>query len=92
MTITLDDITRCPVADQCATCAGTNDLSVATAETPVGVLCLTLCRVCVDDGERLPVMSFPRAIDLSLLHCGHLGIDADEMARLMEQGGEHDDR
>jgi hypothetical protein len=78
--VNLDDTARCPVASECATCAGTKDLAVVTVETPVGVLCCTLCVICGDDGERLPVLSWSGAVGASLQHCQHLGIDADQMA------------
>ena len=41
--IDVDDTSRCPLAAECATCGSPTDFAVATADTPVGVLCLTLC-------------------------------------------------
>lgn len=79
----LDDRTRCPIGGECATCQGADGLRVVTVQTPVGVFCCTLCVTCVEDGERLPVLGWATAIEWSMRHCQHLGIDADEMGRLM---------
>jgi hypothetical protein len=81
----LDDTTRCPVDDTCATCGSPTNLAVATAETAVGVFCVTLCGTCGDDGALPRGRSWPGAVHASLEHCGHLGIDADQMADLMEK-------
>jgi hypothetical protein len=78
----LDDVSTCPVADACARCLSTDGLTVVTGQTAVGIFCCTLCDVC-DQGRRLPVMNWTRAVAWSLEHCVHLGIDADQMAALM---------
>lgn len=78
----LDDTTGCPTAAQCDTCAARSDLSISTAQTPVGVFCCTLCGDCTVHG-RLPTLGWAGAVDRSLRHCQHLGIDADQMAALM---------
>jgi hypothetical protein len=75
----LDDTSRCPVADRCATCSTEQDLAVATAATRVGVHCFTLCGGCADRGT-LPSLGWFIAMAGALDHCEHLGIDLDEMA------------
>jgi hypothetical protein len=80
----LDDTSRCPVADTCASCPSNEDLAVATAETPVGVYCLTLCASCADAGRLPRPRSAPATVLLVMEHCGHLGITADEAAELLD--------
>lgn len=80
----LDDTARCPEAATCATCEGTTDLAVATVETTVGVYCTTLCGRCGEAGNMPRPPSWTAAIGLVMAHCDHLGIDADEMAALLE--------
>ncbi|MEU8023791.1 hypothetical protein AB0B88_16400 [Micromonospora haikouensis] len=83
----LDDTSRCPRGDRCATCGGGDGLAVATVATAVGVHCLTLC-VGDREAERLPrPASWTQAIELAAAHCTHLGIDVDAMAAAMEQEG-----
>jgi hypothetical protein len=91
--VDLEDTTRCPRGGRCAACGGTagggtaGGLAVATADTPVGVLCLTLCAGCADHA-RVPTLSWVRAADQVALHCGHLGSTVDDMAaRLTLRGG-----
>lgn len=81
----LDDTSRCPVGDECASCGGDDDLAVATAETRVGVYCLTLCGPCADAG-RLPKsrLSAVGAVRMVLEHLGHIGMDADAAADLLD--------
>ncbi|HEX8200627.1 MAG TPA: hypothetical protein VF590_09075 [Isosphaeraceae bacterium] len=83
MPVDLDDTTNCPIADACEGCGSTHDLRVVTAETMVGVYCLTLCAA--DRVRPTPnSTSAPQAVHRSLEHCGHLGIDADQMAAAMD--------
>lgn len=75
----LDDTSRCPLGRRCATCSAEDDLAVGTAVTPVGVHCVTLFARCAAAGDvRQP--SWSGAMMDVLEHCGHLGIDLDEMA------------
>lgn len=88
--VNLDSVAGCPVADRCAACGDVHGLAVVTAQTQVGVYCLTLCP---DDREadRLPSPpSWSTAIEMAGAHCGHLGIDVDQMEAEMvrEQGDE----
>jgi hypothetical protein len=78
----LDDQSRCPTADTCASCASADGLAVSTGQTTVGVFCITLCGGCTDAG-RLPILHAPTAVIMSLRHCEHLGITADQMRALI---------
>ncbi|MEU6267515.1 hypothetical protein [Saccharopolyspora shandongensis] len=83
--VDLDDIQNCPVAVECAAC-GTTDpstLAVSTIDARIGVACLTLCGQCTDAG-KLPRIYYPQAARMVLDHCGHLGIDLDQMAGLLQ--------
>jgi Zn ribbon nucleic-acid-binding protein len=79
MVVDLDDVSGCPVAPGCESCDTDTDLAVVTADTPVGVLCCTICPACIEQGT-LPVWGLPGAALRVLAHCGHLGIDVDMMA------------
>lgn len=80
--VDLDDTGNCPLEPACRTCGTSEGLAVATAQTVVGVYCLTTCPGCA--AERMSV-SPVKAVKLSLEHCAHLGIDADEMAAAMRR-------
>jgi hypothetical protein len=71
----LDDTSRCPSGDRCEGCGVTEELTVCTASTGAGVMCLTLCPSCLP-----PAMAPVTAALLVGAHCEHLGIDLDEMA------------
>lgn len=83
MNVDLDDISRCPVAEVCSCCGEPGELSVITFDTAVGVVCATACAFCAALGA-VPYLPGIQAVGASLGHCVHLGIDADEMARLIE--------
>lgn len=81
----LDDTSRCPLGHRCESCGvERDDLTVATATTPLGVLCLTLCPRCAS-ATTAPPVGVGTANRLVLAHCEHLGIDADQMAAAMER-------
>ena len=63
---------RCPVARACESCGADEDLSVLEADTPVGVICLTLCGPCVDAG-RTPRLSCSAAVGRAMAHEQHPG-------------------
>ena len=44
--VNLDDTRRCPVGPECESCGRLDELAVSTADTPVGVLCMTICDAC----------------------------------------------
>lgn len=81
-TIDLDDTSGCPVGARCESCGSAEERTVRTATTAVGVLCLTLCPRCAA-ASSIPSLSPTSAVRFVLDHCGHLGIDADEMAAAM---------
>lgn len=82
--INLDDTTNCPLGHRCESCGAAGDrLTVQTATTAVGVLCLTLCPRCAASDVAPPV-PVATAVRLVMQHCQHLGIDADQMAAAMD--------
>lgn len=89
--IDLDDTTRCPVLGHCEHCGRVvADLEVATLGTPMGVYCATLCADCADPdrlGGPRPRLSWSEAAGRVWEHCGHLGIDLDQMRDLLHPGG-----
>jgi hypothetical protein len=56
MVMNLDDTSRCPVGPECEGCGRLDELAVSTADTSVGLLCVTLCDAC-EAVEVLPVFS-----------------------------------
>jgi hypothetical protein len=44
--VNLDDTRRCPVGPECEGCGRLDGLAVVTGDTPVGVLCMTVCDAC----------------------------------------------
>jgi hypothetical protein len=76
---------RCPHAGRCEACGTTRQLEVATCQTPVGVFCATICDPCVDAGNAPPVWSWLEAFERVAAHCGHLGIDLDQMGALLHR-------
>jgi hypothetical protein len=80
-TVDVDDTSRCPLGHRCESCGiERDDLAVTTAALGrLGVGCLTLCPRCTGS-EVAPPVSVGTAVRLVAQHCGHLGIDLDEMA------------
>lgn len=86
--IDLDDVSNCPLAEECSACGGAEfaeELFVATLTSPVGVYCITLCPPCTWRSTSLGSVPVATAVERSLDHCGHLGITADQMAAAMEE-------
>jgi hypothetical protein len=54
--VNLDDTSRCPVGPECEGCGRLEELAVLTGDTPVGVLCMTLCDSCEIAGV-LPIFT-----------------------------------
>jgi hypothetical protein len=75
----LDDTSRCPVGPGCEGCGRLDELVVSTADTPVGVLCMTLCEACELAG-MVPVLGPAEETARVLQHGDHLGIDVEQMA------------
>jgi hypothetical protein len=85
--IDLDDVMRCPLGVRCEACgAERDDLSVCTAWTPLGVLCLTMCPRCAS-ASMAPPVAVGTAVRLVGQHCAHLGIDLDQMAAALDRRG-----
>jgi len=82
----LDATDACPLDERCENCGASTDLDVATAGTPVGVYCLTLCGTCADADTVPEPGGWSRAVVRVLEHCEHLGIDLDQMAAQLKQG------
>ncbi|MER7001696.1 hypothetical protein ABT297_01390 [Dactylosporangium sp. NPDC000555] len=61
----------CPLAERCESCDDPTDLDVYEAKTLVGLICLTLCRICVED-ECTPPLDAPGAVHRALIHREHL--------------------
>jgi hypothetical protein len=80
----LGPVARCPLAAGCEVCGGGREPEVATYQTPVGVLCATVCRACVAAGNPPPIRSWGQACVRVGEHCQHLGIDLDQMAALLQ--------
>lgn len=76
----LDDTSKCPTDSGCAACGAVDDLAVGTADTPVGVLCLTLCGSCAEAGDLPRFSSWTAAVSCVIAHCEHLGVDLDQAA------------
>ena len=87
MAVDLDDTTACPVGQRCENCGPTEDLGAVTGQCPVGVFCLTLCLACERLSPPDPSARWSGATRRVLTHCGHLGIDADQMADAVDDGG-----
>ena len=60
----------CPAAAACESCAALGELALQEADTPVGVICLTLCDQCAE-AERTPRLGFPAAIRRVMAHEQH---------------------
>ena len=60
----------CPAAAACESCAAPDELAVEEADTPVGVICLTLCDDCAGAG-RTPRLGFPAATRRAMAHEQH---------------------
>lgn len=66
----------CPVADACESCGAPHGLAADEADTPAGVLCLTLCDPCAYAG-RTPRLTPVQATYRVLEHGEHTGHPAD---------------
>ena len=74
--VNLDDTRRCPVAPQCESCGRLDELAVLTADTPAGILCVTLCGDC-EVAEVLPIFTPAEETARVLEHGQHVGADVD---------------
>jgi hypothetical protein len=78
--VNLDDTRRCPVGPECESCGRTDELAVSTADTPAGVLCMTLCDACEVTGV-LPIFSPAEETTRVREHGEHLGVDVDQITK-----------
>jgi hypothetical protein len=76
--VNLDDTRRCPVVPECESCGRLEELVVLTGDTPVGVLCMTLCDACEVAGV-LPIFSPAEETARVLAHGQHVEVDVDQM-------------
>jgi hypothetical protein len=70
--VNLDDTSRCPVGPECEGCGRLEELAVLTGDTPVGVLCMTLCDSC-EVGGVLPIFSPAEEATRVREHGAHVG-------------------
>lgn len=78
----LDDTRRCPCGPRCEACGlESTDVRVATADTALGVLCMTMCPRCSASSVAPPI-AVGTAARLVMQHALHLGITADDMEAL----------
>lgn len=87
--VDLDDTSGCPLGVRCESCGvEASDSAVRIVGLGrLGVACLTLCGRCAASGITPPV-TVGTATRLVLEHCGHLGIDADQMAAALAEDGD----
>ncbi|WP_100447016.1 hypothetical protein [Glycomyces xiaoerkulensis] len=69
-------IDRCPGEEECESCEDDGYLLIVEFESPVGLLCLTLCESCRELGE-LPSLGWGTAVRKVMAHCEHRGVDGD---------------
>jgi hypothetical protein len=70
--VNLDNTRRCPVGPECEGCGRLEELAVLTGDTPVRVLCMTLC----DSREiagMLPIFTPAEEATRLREHGAHLG-------------------
>lgn len=81
-----DDTSSCPPGDVCEVCGAAHDeLTVNTMASPTGgVACFTSCIACGDAGKVPAINGWSHWFDYVANHCGHLGVDLDEMGALIE--------
>ena len=70
--VNLDDTRRCLVGPECEGCGRLEELAVLTGDTPVGVLCMTLCDSCEIAGV-LPIFSPGEEATRVREHGAHVG-------------------
>jgi hypothetical protein len=85
--VNLDDTSRCPLGHRCEACGvERDDLAVCTAVMDrIGVARLTMCPRCAYSGV-LPPVEVGTAVRLTMQHCLHLGITADDMDAILDGG------
>lgn len=85
MEVNLDDTRKCPLQNHCAICGASTSLELAaTFDTPLGVMCATLCDRCVEKKRPMPRLPLMNVVRRVAAHCEHLGITVEEMAQAMK--------
>ena len=74
--VNLDDTRHCPVAPECESCGRLDELAVVTGDTPVGVICMTVCDAC-ELMAVVPVLSPAEEATRVLAHGQHVGVEVD---------------
>lgn len=83
--IDLHDTSNCPLGHRCESCGTAGEkLTVKTATTAVGILCVTLCPTCAASSVAPPV-GLLAAVRFVAQHCMHLGVEADQMAAEIDE-------
>lgn len=84
--VDLEDPSGCLIGEACEVCGDDlgESLGIAVAYCEVGVLCLTLCDYCLEQGE-VPTFAVTEAAGRVGTHCEHLGIDLDQMDASLQQ-------
>jgi hypothetical protein len=76
---------NCPTGHRCEACGdAVEGLVPMTVQTPLGVLCLTVCPRC-GDADMAPPVAISTAMRLVAQHCAHIGCDLDEMAAALDE-------
>lgn len=79
----LDNVDNCPIGFRCESCGiESSDLTVEPIDVRLGIACMTICADCFAS-EITPPITVGTAARLVGQHCGHLGIDLDEMAAIL---------
>jgi len=78
MVMNLDDTRRFPVGPECESCGRLDELAVSTADTPAGVICMTVCDACELIAVH-PILSPAEEAARVLAHGQHVGIDVEPM-------------
>ena len=80
----MDDTSDCPRRECCEICSGTADAATVTIQHPGGICCISVCEAC-EVQDRPIAFGIHDAFERVLEHCGHLGIDLDEMQDAIRQ-------
>lgn len=75
---------------QCEACGRRRPITIATINTPLGVVCVARCSNCHDDNERPPSLTPVALIVRVQRHCSHLGIGRDAMDRALRESSRND--
>lgn len=78
--IDADDTSRCPTALWCDTCEAADDLAVGTAESTLGIFCVTLCGTCAESGRVPRFASWVLALARVHDHAEHLDCTVEDLA------------